>query len=149
MRSLAIRRRIQHLRGVVDILIILMRVATERGQLDTARRYAEEAEALCRQRADRVGTALVLQQRAQVDMAGGSPATAVIDLSEALALLRTYGHGIAIACCLRDLGEAHAGAGMRAQARAVLAEAAEIFDRSGHVDEAERCRRLSVEAGGA
>lgn len=146
--SLAIRRRLLHLRGVVASLISLMRVASEREQLDTALRYAEEAEGLCRRRADRIGTALVLQQWAQVDMAGGRPATAVIHLSEALALLRTYGHGVAIACSLRDLGEAHAGAGMTAQARTTLAEAAEIFDRNGHVDEAERCRTLRVKTRG-
>lgn len=148
MRSLRIRRRIGHLRGVVASLISLVRVETEREQLDTALRYAEEAEALCRRRADRIGTVLVLQQRAQVDMAGGSPATAVIGLSEALPVLRTFGFGVAIACCLRDLGEAQAGAGMTAQARAALDEAAETFDRNGHRYEAERCRKLSVTAGG-
>jgi hypothetical protein len=142
------RRRLLHLRGVVASLISLVRVATERAQLDTAGRYADEAEGLCRRRADRIGTALVLQQRAQVDMAAGDPATAVVHLSEALTPLRAFGYGVGVACCLRDLGEAQAGAGMTAQARATLAEAAEIFDRDGHVDEAERCRKLSVKARG-
>lgn len=144
-QSLRIRRRILHLRGVVTSLISLVRLATERGQLETARRFAEEAEEVSSRRADRLGNALVLVQRAQVDLAGGDPGAAVTRLSEALPPLRAFGgYGIAIACALRDLGEAQARAGMAVQARASLAEATEFFEGNGRLDEAERCRRLSV-----
>ncbi len=146
--GLRIRRRILHLRGVVTSLISLVRLATERAQIDTARRYMAEAQDVCHRRADRVGTAQVLIQRAQVEMASGNPGAAVIRLSEAVPLLRTFGYGVAVACSLRDLGEAQAVAGMPDHARATLAEAAEIFDRNGHVDEAERCRTLGAAAAG-
>jgi predicted ATPase/DNA-binding SARP family transcriptional activator len=146
--GLGIRRRILHLRGVVTSLISLVRLAIERAQIDTALRYMEEAQDVCRRRADLVGTAQVLTQRAQVDIAGGNPAAAVIRLSRAVPMLRTFGYGVAVACSLRDLGEAQALAGMPDHARATLAEAAGIFEHNGYLDEAGRCRALSPTATG-
>ena len=145
---LRIRRRISHLRGVVTSLISLARLATERAQIDTARRHMAEAEDVCHRRIDRVGMAQVLAQRAQVEMACGDPRAAVAGLSDAVSLWRTLGYGIAVACSLRDLGEAQAVAGMREHSGATLAEATEIFDRHGYLDEAKRCRKLSFDAVG-
>ncbi|MDH3959597.1 MAG: tetratricopeptide repeat protein [Actinomycetota bacterium] len=147
-RSLLIRRRIRHMRGVVITLISLGRVAAERGQIDTAGRLLAEAEQLCRKRADRVGTAMILAQQAQVEMASGSPEKAVTTMSEALPMLvNVGGYGVAIACALRDLGEAQVLAGMAVLGGATLAEAADGFDRSGYAEEAQRCRKLSSRSG--
>jgi hypothetical protein len=146
--SLRIRRRIVHLRGVVTSLISLARLATERAQTDTARRLMAQAEDVCHRRIDLVGTAQVLAQRAQVEMACGNTGAAVTGLSHAVSLWRTLGYGIAVACALRDLGEAQVVSGRSEHARATLAEATETFDRNGYVDEARRCKRLGFAAVG-
>jgi predicted ATPase/DNA-binding SARP family transcriptional activator len=146
--SLRIRRRIVHLRGVVTSLISLARLATERAQFEIALSHVGEAEDVCRRRLDRVGTAQVLAQRAQVEMACGNPGAAVAGLSDAVVLWRTLGYGIAVACALRDLGEAQVVSGRSEHARATLAEATETFDRNGYVDEARRCKRLGFAAVG-
>lgn len=147
-RSLHVRREIRHVRGVVTSLISLVRLATERDQIEQARRYLEEAEMLCRQRVDRLGTSLVLLERAQVDMADGDAKSAVAHLSEALPIARAFGgYGINIACFQRDLGEAKLAMGDPAAATTSLAEAVDIFERDGYTGEAERCQKMRATAG--
>ncbi len=143
MRSLNSRRRIGHLRGVVASLISIVRVLADRGRLDEAASYLEEATELCRQRADRIGLALVGTERAQAALAGGDAESAVSLLNESLPVVAAFGEfGLNIACTKRDLGEAQRAAGLKEEAYLCLTEAAETFERIGHEDEANRCLTL-------
>lgn len=142
-RSLELRRRIRHLRGVVASLISIVRLMADRGQFDDAGRYLDEAEELCRQRADRIGMALVGAERAQVAIANGDAESAVSLLNESLPVVTDFGgFGLNIACAKRDLGEAQSAAGFKEEAHVCLTEAADIFGRIGHEDEAKRCIKL-------
>jgi len=147
-RSLEMRRRIRHLRGVVASLIGVVRLMADGGQFDHAGRYLDEAEELCRLRADRIGVALVGTERAQVALANGDAEAAVSIFNESLPVITAFGEfGLNIACALRDLGEAQLLAGFRDEAQVSLTEAADIFDRTGHRNEAARCRKLRAALG--
>jgi predicted ATPase len=147
-RSLSMRSRIGHVRGVVASLIGLIRLMADRSQFDHAARYLDEAEELCRQRADRIGVALVGTERAQVAMARGDAESAVSLLNESLPVITAFGEfGLNIACAMRDLGEAQSLAGLVDEAKATLTDAEDIFERTGHEDEASRCRKLRAALG--
>lgn len=147
-RSLDLRRRIRHLRGVVASLVSIVRLMTDRAQIADATQYLDEAEELCRQRADRIGTALVRTERAQVAMAGGDAESSVSLLIETSPVVVSFGgFGLNIACLKRDIGEAQSLSGSHEQAHASLSEAADIFERNGYKEEADRCRRLMAGVG--
>jgi len=107
------------------------------GEPERARKPLEDGLAVCRERTDRFGIALIRRTLGEMQLAAGRPDAALPELRAACEQWREIGHQLGEARTLRDVGAAHALAGDCDAAHAAWRAALEIFTAFGTREAAE------------
>ncbi|WP_241480157.1 AfsR/SARP family transcriptional regulator [Nocardiopsis halotolerans] len=99
------------------------------GDIDRGREHLNEARSLAERSGDVRGRAQVLRLIGQTDLLDGEHASALRNLGSALDLVRDMDDPVGEALLLHDLARAYTGGGNPEEARPILLQAREIYER--------------------